>query len=99
FDRGRWTRASARERLGLEGEVALFFGYVRRYKGLDILLEAFRLVRQRRPVTLVVAGEFYEDQAPSRAPAARRGGGAAVRLLDDQTIGLGDELKPGRGWR
>src|SRR5580765_4434756 len=63
FDRGRYTRASARERLGLDldGEVAVFFGYVRRYKGLDTLLEAWPSVRAKRPVTLVVAGEFYED--------------------------------------
>jgi glycosyltransferase involved in cell wall biosynthesis len=82
FDRGRFTRESARARLGLEGEVALFFGYVRRYKGLDVLLEAFRRVRERRPVTLVVAGEFYEDPAPYRALAAAAGGESAVRILD-----------------
>jgi glycosyltransferase involved in cell wall biosynthesis len=70
FDRGRWTRESARARLGLEGEVAVFFGYVRRYKGLDTLLEAWPKVRARRPVTLVAAGEFYEDPAPYRALAA-----------------------------
>ncbi len=79
FDRGRWTRESARRHLGLEGDVALFFGYVRRYKGLDILLEAWRRVRALRPATLVVAGEFYEDPAPSRRLAEAAGG---VRLLE-----------------
>jgi glycosyltransferase involved in cell wall biosynthesis len=82
FDRGRVTREQARAALGLEGEVALFFGYVRRYKGLDTLLEAWPLVRARRPATLVVAGEFYEDAAPYRALAAAAGGEPAVRLLD-----------------
>jgi len=71
FDRGRFTRASARARLGLDadGEIALFFGYVRRYKGLDTLLEAWPRVRARRPATLVVAGDFYERR---RRPTARR---------------------------
>ena len=82
FDRGRWTRESARARLGLDGEVALFFGYIRRYKGLDTLLEAWREVRARRPATLVVAGEAYEDAAPYRRLAARAGGEAAVRWLE-----------------
>ncbi len=80
FDRGRHTRESARETLGLEGEVVLFFGYVRRYKGLDTLLDAWPSVRARRPATLVVAGEFYEDPAPYRARAAA--GGSSVRLLE-----------------
>jgi glycosyltransferase involved in cell wall biosynthesis len=82
FDRGRFTRETARARLALEGEVALFFGYVRRYKGLDTLLEAWPLVRARRPVTLVVAGEFYEDPAPYRGLAAAAGGEPGVRLLE-----------------
>ena len=84
FDRGAWTRASARQRLGLSpgDEVALFFGYVRRYKGLDTLLEAWKQVRARRPATLLVAGEFYEDPAPYRALARAAGGEPSVRLLD-----------------
>jgi glycosyltransferase involved in cell wall biosynthesis len=81
FDRGRFTRESARARLGLEGEVALFFGYVRRYKGLDTLLEAWRRVRESRPATLVGAGDFYKDAAPYRALAAAAGEGA-VRLRE-----------------
>ncbi|HEY3216984.1 MAG TPA: glycosyltransferase [Candidatus Eisenbacteria bacterium] len=80
FDRGRHTREGARETLDLQGEVVLFFGYVRPYKGLDTLLEAWPRVRARRPATLVVAGEFYEDPAPYRARA--KAGGASVRLLE-----------------
>jgi glycosyltransferase involved in cell wall biosynthesis len=83
FDRGRFTRASARGKLGLaaDAEVALFFGYVRHYKGLDTLLEAWRLVRESRPnAVLVVAGEAYEDAAPYVALAAAAGGEPAVRL-------------------
>lgn len=43
----------------------LFFGFIRAYKGLDILLEAFADARVAAlPVKLIMAGEFYEDAAP-----------------------------------
>ncbi|TGE27888.1 glycosyltransferase [Hymenobacter metallicola] len=46
----------------------LFFGFIRAYKGLDILLEAFADPRLRQlPVKLIVAGEYYEDAAPYEA--------------------------------
>ncbi|MCB2411175.1 glycosyltransferase [Hymenobacter lucidus] len=46
----------------------LFFGFIRAYKGLDILLEAFADERLRQlPVKLIVAGEYYEDAAPYEA--------------------------------
>ena len=62
FERGGEVRdrASARQSLGLPGseEVALFFGYIREYKGLDILLEAWPAVVEARPAArLVVAGD------------------------------------------
>ena len=43
----------------------LFFGFIRTYKGLDLLLEAFadQWLRQSN-VKLIVAGEFYGDPAP-----------------------------------
>jgi D-inositol-3-phosphate glycosyltransferase len=84
FDAGRWTRASARAHLGIgpAEEVALFFGYVRHYKGLDLLLSAWPRVRERRPVSLLVAGEFYEDAAPYRALAKAAGGEPHVRMID-----------------
>ncbi|OUV76015.1 MAG: glycosyl transferase family 1 [Flavobacteriales bacterium TMED123] len=43
----------------------LFFGIIRKYKGLDILLEAFADKRlQHQNLKLIVAGEFYEDYKP-----------------------------------
>lgn len=45
----------------------LFFGFIRAYKGLDILIEAFSDERLRnRKLKLIIAGEFYEDDAPYR---------------------------------
>jgi len=47
------SREEARKKLGLTGNVALFFGHIRPFKGLDIALEAWKNVN----ATLVVAGE------------------------------------------
>jgi glycosyltransferase involved in cell wall biosynthesis len=45
----------------------LFFGFIRAYKGLDILIEAFSDQRLRnRKLKLIVAGEFYEDDVSYR---------------------------------
>jgi len=42
----------------------LFFGFIRKYKGLDLLLEAMADERVRQlGVKLIVAGEYYEDAA------------------------------------
>ena len=43
----------------------LFFGFIRAYKGLDIMLEALADKRLAElPIKLIIAGEFYEDAAP-----------------------------------
>ena len=50
--------------LGLEENsiVLLFFGYVRKYKGLDILIEAFLKILSEHPETkLLIVGEFYDN--------------------------------------
>lgn len=60
------SQAQARQKLGLgpQGKLLLFFGLVRRYKGLDVLLEAFSklVARSGQGIHLLVAGEFYEPQ-------------------------------------
>ncbi|MEO8733847.1 MAG: glycosyltransferase, partial [Flavobacteriales bacterium] len=55
------TRAEAREKLGLpdDARVLLFFGLIRDYKGLDLLIEAFGMLDER--YHLVIAGEPYGD--------------------------------------
>lgn len=57
----------AYEKLGLaiNEEHLLFFGFIRDYKGLDLLLRAMADERIRQMhVKLIVAGEFYSDPKP-----------------------------------
>lgn len=57
--------SAARKHLGLDvsGSYLLFFGFIRAYKGLDILLHALTDERLKsRNVKLIVAGEFYDNQ-------------------------------------
>lgn len=58
---------AARESLGLaaDGKYVLFFGFIRDYKGLDLLLEAMADERIRKAgIKAIVAGEFYSDSKP-----------------------------------
>jgi glycosyltransferase involved in cell wall biosynthesis len=50
------TAASPSQKAG-EPPILLFFGRVTAYKGLEVLLQAYRQVRQRRPVRLLIAGD------------------------------------------
>lgn len=55
----------ARKILGLpeQDKIILFFGFIRKYKGLDLLLEAMADERIRRSgIKLLIAGEFYEKR-------------------------------------
>ena len=57
-----------------ENQYMLFFGLVRAYKGLDLLLDAFGKVKDQLPnLQLIVAGEFYEDEDKYRAQIANNG--------------------------
>jgi glycosyltransferase involved in cell wall biosynthesis len=59
------SREEARAKLSLpiQGKILLFFGFIRPYKGLDLLLKAMADERIRKDnIQLLVAGEFYEDE-------------------------------------
>ncbi|MCX6296030.1 MAG: glycosyltransferase, partial [Bacteroidetes bacterium] len=48
--------------LDIKEKYILFFGFIRKYKGLDLLLEAMADERIKRlGIKLIVAGEYYED--------------------------------------
>lgn len=58
-------KQEARQRLSLpvNEKIILFFGFIRKYKGLDLLLEAMNDLRIREAgIKLLVAGEYYEDR-------------------------------------
>ena len=59
------SKAEARNYLQLptDEKIILFFGFIRKYKGLDILLEAMKILKEQEAgIKLLVAGEFYEDE-------------------------------------
>ena len=59
-------RAEALKKLNLPADkkYLLFFGFIRKYKGLDMLLEAMGDERIKQAgIALIVAGEFYDDRA------------------------------------
>ena len=66
-------KAEARKYLNLDraDKTILFFGFIRNYKGLDLLLEAMNVLKQTSNIKqqtsnikLLIAGEFYEDRKP-----------------------------------
>ena len=79
-------KTAAKQAIGVDPQVryVLFFGFIRSYKGLDLLLEAFADPRlKEQNVKLIVAGEFYGDSQPYHDQIARLGIGDRVVLCTD----------------
>ncbi|MCS3799128.1 glycosyltransferase [Niastella sp. OAS944] len=72
-------KEEARKKLGIDvnEKIILFFGFIRRYKGLDIAFDAMKLLQpspgSASTPKLLVAGEFYEDEKPFRDQIKRLG--------------------------
>ena len=65
------SKIEAREKLKIKTDelIILFFGFIRKYKGLDILLDAMKIIKENTKsqisnLKLLVAGEFYDDERP-----------------------------------
>ncbi len=61
------TKELARKELGLPTtqKIILFFGFIRKYKGLDLLIEAMAHPQIKDlHIHLLIVGEFYEDEQP-----------------------------------
>ena len=62
------SKEEARLKLGIKNEelILLFFGFIRKYKGLDLLLNAMKIIKNSKfniqNSKLLIAGEFYEDR-------------------------------------
>lgn len=61
----------------------LFAGFVRPYKGLDVLLDALAIVLEKRPLHLLIAGEFWQGDEQYRVQIERLDIGNAVTIVDE----------------
>jgi glycosyltransferase involved in cell wall biosynthesis len=78
-------RNEAADRLGLDPSLRylLFFGMIRKYKGLDLLIRAFAKMRYRVPdLRLIVAGEFYSGEKEYMDLINESGAGDKVIIRD-----------------
>lgn len=61
------SKEEARKKLNLDpnDKIILFFGLIRHYKGLDLLIKAMdHEAIKKQNIKLLIAGEFYEDKQP-----------------------------------
>jgi D-inositol-3-phosphate glycosyltransferase len=72
--------ARAQLKIPENAPMVLFFGFIRKYKGLDLMLEALREAPQ---IHAVVAGECYEDWAFYQKIIAENGLSERVHLFTD----------------
>lgn len=82
----RLSRDVALQLLNLDPKYryVLFFGFIRAYKGLDLLLDAFADPwLKQNDVKLIVAGEFYGDSAPYLSKIEQLGIADKVVLCTD----------------
>jgi len=62
FDLGNSNANHVRKRLGIDGNMVLFFGFIRPYKGLKYLILALPKVLSQVKVTVLIVGEFWKDK-------------------------------------
>ncbi|MCC8089144.1 MAG: glycosyltransferase [Rikenellaceae bacterium] len=68
-----------------DAEYCLFFGFIRDYKGLDILIDAWKLLKDKgftKDKKLIVAGEYYGDKEKYRTQINRSGLESDIILFD-----------------
>ena len=78
------TKAKEELELDINTNYLLFFGFIRKYKGLQLLLESFADERLKElPLKLIIAGEFYEDRKPYDEMISRLGLESRLVLVTD----------------
>jgi D-inositol-3-phosphate glycosyltransferase len=88
------SQDEARKKLGLDpdAQVLLFFGFIRKYKGLDIAIGAMPQILKKYPkAMLLAAGESYTGDEEYRKQIEALGLGDHVRLVTDYIAN--DEVK------
>ncbi len=77
-------KQEARRLLGIRGSrVLLFFGYVRAYKGLHVLIRAIAALPREMDLHLMVVGEFYDDEQKYRTLIRELGLEDRIMIVSD----------------
>ncbi|MFN5055898.1 MAG: glycosyltransferase [Bacteroidota bacterium] len=79
-------KREARKYLKIEPNIklVLFFGFIREYKGLDLLLDAMDTDDvTKQSIQLIVAGEFYQNKDVYLDQINQKGISSQVRIIDD----------------
>lgn len=85
YEKQQSAGVPVRSSLGIPStaKVILFFGYIRAYKGLDVLIKAFGTVRKRlHDAVLLIVGESYEPIERYRSLIHENGVESATVLVD-----------------
>ncbi len=80
------ARRNLSEKYGISCEndrVVLFFGYVRKYKGLPYLINAMKELSVYSNVRLLIVGEFYEDENPTHELISSLGLQDKITVISD----------------
>ncbi|MBU8871611.1 MAG: glycosyltransferase [Gemmatimonadales bacterium] len=93
--KSRITKSQARRELGLaeEGLIVLFFGFIKPYKGVDVLIDAAGPLQQEfgeDGLSILIVGDIYGEKQPYLDRIAASGGSEIVQLIDgfvpDETV-------------
>lgn len=82
LDAERLSKDKAKSKLGIKGNCLLFFGFVREYKGLDVLIEAAGKLKGQE-VTLLIVGEFWKDKSRYIEQIDRLGLSSQTKIIDE----------------
>src|SRR5262249_62166826 len=79
---GGVSREEARARLGVDGPLVLFLGLVRRYKGVDLLLDAAPEIARRTGARIAIVGEVFPDARDTMRRGAAGPGRGRLGVYD-----------------
>ncbi|MBK8349825.1 MAG: glycosyltransferase [Saprospiraceae bacterium] len=90
----RHPKLQARKTLGLptDGFIFLFFGFIRKYKGLDMLISAMDYLSKTENIYLLIAGEYYAGEEEIKSQIKNSASKLKIiehtHFIKDEDVGL-----------
>jgi glycosyltransferase involved in cell wall biosynthesis len=94
YDLKKFTQKEAKQILNItEKQVILFYGYIKPYKGVDILIKSFDTIKKRLPdAVLLIVGEIYGDKQQYEDLIAKSAFSSSIILIDKYVTNEETEL-------